>query len=64
MASEVIRGPSCGGAPQARSIFVHCQLTAIPCFWELPPFFWQTEAEYRTKKAPAPRSLPGVPAAP
>jgi hypothetical protein len=34
-----------------------------PVYKELPPFFWQTEEEWRAKKAPAPKPLPGVPTA-
>jgi len=32
-----------------------------PVYKELPPFFWQTEEEYLSHKAPAPKPLPGVP---
>lgn len=34
-----------------------------PVYKELPPFFWQTEEEWRAKKGPAPKPLAGVPAA-
>jgi len=45
-----------------RSPYDAASMTELyPVYKELPPFFWQTEEEYLSHKAPAPKPLPGVP---